>query len=313
MPRIRILDLEGSLTPQADLFPAEGVDWIPAQEWGGRIRLACAFGTFERFRGWLDDALPDGGPAVTFYGSGDFHHVTLALLERIRGPFNLLVLDKHPDWMRGIPFLHCGTWLRHALRLPGLKRAFLCGGETDFDNLYRWLAPWPEIADGRIVVFPARRRFVRGRWARVPVHPLLAAGNTPSALRDGLEPFHDELRRGPLYISIDKDVLTAEDAAVNWDSGLLRLPEAVATVETFLAAAGGRLAGADVLGDWSPVRLGNWLNRICDRLDHPSPMLDPAEATQRNRKANAALLRVLLDGSEADVPPRDWETPYRLG
>ena len=82
-------------------------------------------------------------------------------------------------------------------------------------------------------------------WANVPVHPLLGDGHSPSdALRNALSPFRDELRRYPLYISIDKDVLTPEDASVNWDSGLLRLSEAVTTVETFLAAAKGRLAGA---------------------------------------------------------------------
>ena len=62
-------------------------------------------------------------------------------------PFNLLVLDKHPDWMRGIPFLHCGTWLHHALQLPTLNRVIHCGGDLDFDNAYRWLAPWREIKD----------------------------------------------------------------------------------------------------------------------------------------------------------------------
>jgi hypothetical protein len=80
---------------------------------------------------------------------------------------------------------------------------------------------------------------------------------------------------------------------VNWDSGPLRLPEALTIVETFLAATDGRLAGADVLGDWSPIQLGHWLNRLCDRLDHPSPVHDPDEASQRNRVANAAILRVL--------------------
>src|SRR5262249_35571478 len=114
---------------------------------------------FDRFRCWLDVALPSRDPAVTLYGSGDFHHVTLALLARVDRPFNLLVLDNHPDWMRAIPFLHCGTWLRHALRLPNLRRVFHCGGETDFDNGYRRLAPWAEIASGRVVVLPARRRF----------------------------------------------------------------------------------------------------------------------------------------------------------
>jgi hypothetical protein len=293
--RVRVLDLDGSLTPQDGLFPPAGVGWTPAQDWGPRVRLACPFRTFERFRGWLDTALPDDGPGVTLYGSGDFHHVTLALLGRVRGPFNLLVLDKHPDWMRGVPFLHCGTWLRHALRLPGLRLVFHCGGDADFDNAYRWLAPWPEVRSGRVVVFPARRHFNRGGWSGLTVRPLLTDGSRPAeVLRDALRPFLDELARHPLYISIDKDVLTAADAAVNWDSGLLRLEDAVTVIEAFLTAAGGRLAGADLLGDWSPVRLGHPLNRLCDRLDHPSPSHDPADAADRNRRANAALLRALL-------------------
>jgi hypothetical protein len=162
MLRTRILDLDGSLTSQDDLFGSARADWVPATEWGPEIRLACTFDEFDRFSGLLGDALAADGPCMTFYGSGDFHDVTLALLRRIREPFNLLVLDKHPDWMRGIPFLHCGTWLRHALRLPHLRQVFHCGGETDFDNAYRWLAPWPEIVSGRVVVFPAHRRFSVG-------------------------------------------------------------------------------------------------------------------------------------------------------
>ena len=210
MLRTRILDVDGSLSSQADLFEAATSEWVPARDWGPRIRLACDFGAFDRFRGWLDGAMPPDGPCLTFYGSGDFHHLTLALLGRIREPFNLLVLDKHPDWMRGIPFLHCGTWLRHALRLPNLRRAFLCGGETDFDNGYRWLAPWPEIAAGRVVIFPARRRFAGAGWAGIRVQPLLSDGIPPAAiLQSALKPYLGELGRYPLYVSIDKDVLDA--------------------------------------------------------------------------------------------------------
>jgi hypothetical protein len=297
MSRVRILDLDGSLAPQLDVFPSGDLDWLTARDWGPRVRLVCTFRTFHRFREWLEDSLAFDGPAITFYGSGDFHHVTLALLERVPGPFNLLVLDKHPDWMSGIPFLHCGTWLRHALRLPGLNRVFHCGGETDFDNAYRSLAPWPELLSGRVVVFPARRRFRRGRWRLLPVHPLIT-GSRPldDALGEALDPFLEELGRHPLYVSIDKDVLTESEAAVNWDSGLLTLPDALAVLETFLAAARGNLAGADILGDWSPILLGHWLNRLCDRLDHPSPAHDPGEAAERNRRANAAFLKILRSG-----------------
>jgi hypothetical protein len=295
MTRVRILDLDGSLAPQADVFPSGAAEWIAAREWGLTVRLACPFAAFDRFRGWLDESLGAEASGITFYGSGDFHHVTLALLARIREPFNLLVLDKHPDWMRGIPFLHCGTWLRHALRLPCLRRVFHFGGETDFDNAYRWLAPWRDIRAGRVVVFPAKRRFARGPWSQLGVHPILSEQRPlREVLKDALQPFRKELARYPLYVSFDKDVLTADDASVNWDSGLLRLAEAIAILNAFIDAAAGRLAGADMLGDWSPVRLGHRLSRLCDLVDHPSPRVDPDDAANRNRRVNAAVLSLFI-------------------
>src|SRR5262249_17756770 len=156
-----------------DLFPPGDLEWIAARDHGPRLRLACTFREYQRFRRWLADAATFDHPAVTFYGSGDFHHVTLALLERLPGPFNLLVLDNHPAWMRGLPFLPGGTWPRHAPRLPNLERVFHCGGDLDFENAYRLLAPWRDLRYGRIVVFPARRTYVRGRWKGVPTQPLI--------------------------------------------------------------------------------------------------------------------------------------------
>src|SRR5438270_13802154 len=91
---IRVLDLDGSVTAQADLLARLGATVISAQHWGPQVRLACTFRAFNRFRHWLAAALPADGPRVTFTGSGDFHHVTLALVEQVREPFNLLVLDK---------------------------------------------------------------------------------------------------------------------------------------------------------------------------------------------------------------------------
>ena len=223
MRDVRVLDLDGSLVAQGWLVSRAGDHLDPSTRVGSSrpagllVQDLFVLSSLAGPRG-----LRVSGPGVTFYGSGDFHHVTLAFLGRIRGPFNLLVLDKHPDWMRGIPFLHCGTWLNHALRLPGLNRVYHCGGDLDFDNAYRWLAPWPDIVSGRVVVFPARRRFVRGRWAGIATHPLLIAGLIHRGrAQPALHPYRDDLARFPLYVSVDKDVLTADDAAVNWDSGLL--------------------------------------------------------------------------------------------
>src|SRR5271166_5520125 len=138
--RPRILDLDGSLLSQKSLLQRVGSAPLLLQPWATRIRMGCRWGAYRDFQGQLDLASGsacDSDPCLTYYGSGDFHHVTLALLRRLRTPCNLLVLDKHPDWMRGVPFLHCGTWLYHAAQLPNVRRIFHVGGETDFDNAFR--------------------------------------------------------------------------------------------------------------------------------------------------------------------------------
>ena len=223
--QVRILDLDGSVTRQSRLVIESAAEVVPLQDWGPRLRMACSWGRFRRFGQSLDRCLDAGpGPTVTFYGSGDFHHVSLALVRRITTPFNLLVLDKHPDWMCGIPFLHCGTWLRHAARLPLLRRVYHVGGELDFDNAWRWLAPCGDLRRGKVAVFPAMRRFTRGPWRRIRNVPVRAAGRpvTEQRVEELLRPFAPALARWPLYVSLDKDVMTAADAVVNWDSGQLR-------------------------------------------------------------------------------------------
>src|SRR2546430_1274475 len=92
---IRVLDLDGALNPQRQLHRLYRPAVHEARAWGPHVRLGCSFGRFRRFAAAADALLRDDppGPALTFYGSGDFHHVSLALLRRLKGPFNLLVLD----------------------------------------------------------------------------------------------------------------------------------------------------------------------------------------------------------------------------
>lgn len=290
----RILDLDGSVTAQQALQRLRPRVFA-AQDWGTRIRLGCTFARFWEFQRRLETLLGplNEEPALTLYGSGDFHHVTLALLRRLTTPFNLLVLDKHPDWMRGVPVMHCGTWLTHALQLPGLRRVFHVGGDLDFDNAYRWLAPWRELRSGRIVIWPAVRRFERGHWARIVQEPLrasLALPVTLDRLDELLTPYRKELASVPLYVTVDKDVLRPTDAVVNWDSGHLLRAETQAVVSAFSAAANGRLAGVDLVGDWSPVRVEGWFRRLLHWTEHEPQTVDAGYAVRRNEETNLTLI-----------------------
>ncbi len=292
----RILDLDGSLARQTLLLRRSGAVIVRLQDWGRNIRLACRHGALARFEEQLAQLLGsdyDAKPSLTFLGSGDFHHVSLALLRRLTGPFNLLVIDNHPDWMRGIPFLHCGTWLYHAAQLPTVQRIFHLGGAVDFDNAYRWLAPWPMLRSGKIVVSPARQRFQGHLWDRIAHRPLRRRPDAPAIpdiLSDWLDPYRAELAACPLYISLDKDVLTADEAVVNWDSGHLTSEEVLAILTAFLDAASGELAGMDVVGDWSPVTLRGWMRRLLHWTEHPALRIDANEATRRNQALNLRLL-----------------------
>ncbi|MGH7227551.1 MAG: hypothetical protein ACRELF_30435 [Gemmataceae bacterium] len=296
----RVLDLDGSIVRQTLLMQRSGAAVLRLHEWGPNLRIACGHGSFGRFEARLTQiagSLLDRKPFLNFLGSGDFHHISLALLRRLSGPINLLVIDNHPDWMRGIPLLHCGTWLFHAARLPGVQRIFHLGGEVDFDNAYRWLAPWPMIRYGKIVVGPSRRRFRGRRWQRIEHRPLRRGADEPAGharIEDWLMPYRAELAARPLYISLDKDVLTASEAMTNWDSGYLTVPEVLAILEAFANAAGGALRGMDVVGDWSPIHLHGMLQRILHWTEHPALAIDADEAARRNEALNLRLLECLL-------------------
>jgi hypothetical protein len=307
--RLRVLNLDGSVSDQAGLIEQFAPDQLDCADWGPRLRLACGHRIFRRFQehlGLLLGPQRRGAPALTLLGSGDFHHVTLALLRQLTEPFNLLVIDKHPDWMRGVPLLHCGSWLRHALRLPTLQRVFHVGGDLDFDNWYRLLAPWSEIRSGRITVIPARRRFQAGAWASLPHRPLLRPGNfdVESALDEALRMQRRDLQRFPLYISLDKDVMSAEEAVVNWDSGTLGFAEVLEVLKWFERASDGRLAGMDVVGDWSPVHLRPGVRTLCHWIEHPSLQIDPDLAAQLNQRMNKALAARALEWTQELAAPR---------
>jgi hypothetical protein len=311
----RILNFDNSVACQPGLTARAATLVVPCQDWAPHLRLGCRHSVFRRFQRDLADRLcadRDDAPVLNFSGSGDFHHVTLALLRRQPGPCNLLVIDNHPDWMRAVPLLHCGTWLKHAAALPQVRRVFHAGGEVDFDNSFRWLAPWPLLRSGKVVLLPAARRFERGSWSRVAHRPLRASPDRPvepARVDELLVPYRRELSEIPLFVSIDKDVLRPGEAVANWDSGLLTAPELVAVLESFLRAAG-NLAGMDVVGDWSPVRVRGLLRHYLHRTEHTHEPVEPEHAQRCNEAVNLSLLDVVVPFAAA-YPRlfRPWAQP----
>ncbi len=182
------------------------------------------------------------------------------------------------------------------LEMPNLKRVFHVGGDVDFDNSFQPLAPWRELRSGRVVVLPARRTFQGRAWRNVPHTPIKAAENRRfdlDRLQDALAPHLLDLRRWPLYISLDKDVLGTEEAVVNWDSGRLCLDEVEKILGLFRELCGDRLAGIDILGDWSPVRTQGLFRRLLHIVEHPSLAVTSEAAARVNEATNRRLMGAL--------------------
>jgi hypothetical protein len=297
--RIRVVDLDGSITTQDRVLRMFQPDVFDMRRWGPRLRLATRWQRFFRFERSLDRLVgaEDHRDAwITLLGSGDFHHVTLALLRRLRHPFNLLVLDRDADWLRATPFLHSRSWLHHAARLPNVRRIFHLGGEGGFDNALRWLAPRRLVSKDKIVVAPAVRSFESGFWRNHRPQTLRRRLEIPLD-RDRLEeifcPYLDELDRLPLYVSLDKNVLWMPEAMTNGRSGHLDLSEAQEILQFFMKASGNDLIGMDIVGDWSHAETDGLLRRLLQRFGHPRQRVDADQARLCNERTNMMLLRYL--------------------
>lgn len=100
-----ILDLDGGV------LPLPQARTLALQHWHDPLRFACRNTTLSRFANDVLLPLP-AQLGTVMLGSGDFHHLSLPLLQRLHthAPFQLVVLDNHPDNMR-FPFgMHCGSW-----------------------------------------------------------------------------------------------------------------------------------------------------------------------------------------------------------
>jgi hypothetical protein len=92
----------------------------------------------------------------------------------------------------------------------------------------------------------------------------------------------------PVYLSIDKDVLSAEVVRTNWDQGRLldqHLLEAIALFR-------GRIIGSDVNGEVSTYRYRTWWKRWLSNLDgqEPPPISEIDVWQHRHLMLNRRLL-----------------------
>jgi arginase family enzyme len=237
------------------------------------------------------------GPAVTMIGSGDFHHLAVLLIERVREPVTVVHFDNHPDWVRWAPRWHCGSWVNEALQLTQVAKIITLGPCSD-DLVRPQLkgGNLQALSSGKLVLLPWRHAPSRvwGRIADGAGHRQqdghLIWRNLADAGNDNLEFILNQIETDAVWLTIDKDVLPESEALTNWDQGQMPLRAILDLIRGIGARK--RIAGADICGEFSPPALRNPFKRIESLIDRPQRSADGA-GLARNEAVNRELLAAI--------------------
>lgn len=288
MPRSLILDFDGSVRPLPD---AAVVSLGDSQE---AIRFGCRMPVLRALGRQLAPVLDALSPTAVFLGSGDYHHVSYLLIERLRilgVQLQIVVFDNHPDNMR-YPFgIHCGSWVWHVSRLPFVARVHVVGiTSNDVDGGHLWENHLLPLYSGKVRYWCVQRTLRSMR--AVGIRHSRSFASMVSLLDAFLDAMTASLE--PIYLSIDKDVLAADVVNTNWDQGVMRLEELTSAIRPLR----GRLIGSDVTGDVSSYRYRGRFKRLLSGLDRQPPIPDHLleEWQARHHEVNRELLAVLGRG-----------------
>jgi len=263
-----------------------GLPVVDARAWGSQLRFSAPRRLIAEF--YREHGTNLASPFL-LYGSGDFHHLTALRLRRIAGPIVLVSLDNHPDWDVRPPKWACGAWVNRALEVPNVRRVSVWG----CGNFECW---WPHQ------IFGNRRA---ERAGTLEVHPW--ADDRPAKdrqrqgaiLRDNwrerFEQFLRTLSEANIYVTIDLDCLSAEEAVTNWESGRFTIADLQWTLEKLHEFS--QIVGGDICGAYSSPKYARWKQRFAAEFDRPKIQLPAANQIRAINLAALEKLWLLLAGA----------------
>lgn len=277
-----VLDIDQSLGH----FPGALV--VPMRDWHERLRFACSRGTIRQWQQELQRHLPAEHGTVLF-GSGDFHHLSWPLIERraARGPFQVIVLDNHPDNMRFPLAVHCGSWVRRAAALQCVSHVHVVGiTSQDIGRAHAWENYLMPLLRGRLTYWSTD---VDVRWAGAL--GLARRFRSFTDIDTLVEAFVGEQKHAsqPTYLSIDKDVLAADVVQTNWDQGRMRLDHIQAIIDSLRSG----IIGSDINGEVSVHRYQSWWKLRLTAMDQQPGI--PVDQLDTWRAQHHQVNRLLLD------------------
>lgn len=166
---------------------------------------------------------------IHWIDSGDYHYISKFWTDKIDYPFVLILFDHHPDMQPPLfeNLLSCGSWVQEMLQTNNyLQKVCIIGASEK-------LRKETEDYKDKIIFFGEEYKVNKETW----------------------QLFAKMHLKWPVYLSIDKDVLSPKYAKTNWDQGSLSLPQLEKILDLILRYE--NVIGIDICGELPPALGGN--------------------------------------------------------
>lgn len=175
---------------------------------------------------------------INFIESGNYHYISYLFLERIEEPFTLVLFDHHTDMQRPIfnELISCGSWVRKSL-----------------DN-NKYLK--------QVIIIGAKKTLAKGIDKEYKEKVICISEEDIKNNKIEGDFFSTNLKY-PVYISIDKDVITKNECITDWDQGSLTIDQIEYICNNIKSVRD--IVGADVCGEYTTFNpLRKKINSIND-------------------------------------------------
>lgn len=299
--QIRILNFDDSVVKQKELLRR----FNPAIIDLTRIGPYCRLWSNKKIAAEIKKVLnPEWKHSITFLGSGDFHHISTLLIEQFEEDFCVVIFDLHPDLDNLPPWFSCGSWVNLVAAQRRIKKIVMLGPSSEdlsFPHNMTFNFSW--FRDARVEVYPfyhapslmllknlRENHFIHPRSSGIfqrVTWENLRGKDIRQAITDVIE----RLPAKHIYISIDKDCLSWDYAATNWERGVINLDwllEALKILRDNTA-----IIGVDIAGDYSRIKINSLFKKLCSNWDHPRQLAEELSLHRINEINEATNLRVL--------------------
>lgn len=175
---------------------------------------------------WLKALIsPYSYHGIHLIDNGNYHYITKLWTDKINSPFSLVLFDHHSDMKPSLfsELLSCGSWVREMLETNKYLKIVCIIGASENQ------IPKEDKFAERLIYF------------------------SDTTLKESWEVFSSMYLMEPVYISVDKDVLSPTVTHTNWDQGSMTLAELEKLLKLIVRHE--KIAGIDICGGPSPENL----------------------------------------------------------